>query len=93
MANKLYDCAVVTGEYTTAQGEQKKRYLNVGAVIEGDHGPYLLLERTFNPAGVPGQEGRSSVIISLFKPKDRDAQPVTNPAPAQQTNDFDGIPF
>lgn len=87
---KIYDCAVKTGTYQK-DGETKNRYENVGAIIEGQHGPYMLLNRIFNPAGVTGQDDRSSVIISLFKVKD-DAQPAANPQ-QQKYNDFDDVPF
>jgi len=86
---KIYDLAVKTGTYQK-DGETKNRYQNIGAIIEGNHGPYMLLERTFNPAGVAGQDDRSSVIISLFKVND--AQPAAVPQ-QQKYNDFDDVPF
>jgi hypothetical protein len=73
MAKKLYDVAVKTGSYQT-NGETKNRYENIGSVFDGDNGPYLILKRSFNPAGVPFKEGSDSVIVSLFKPKDDTAQ-------------------
>lgn len=91
--SKLYDLAVKTGTYESG-GETRNRYQNVGAIIEGTHGPYLLLERTFNPAGVPGQDDRSSVIISLFKPKAKDEQPRHQPFKDDIPGDNTGeIPF
>jgi len=63
---KKYDLCVKVGEYTDKQGKPKGRYENVGAVIEGDKGPYLILKRTFNPAGVPNPENRDTVIVSCF---------------------------
>lgn len=70
---KTHDALIVTGTYQK-DGETKKRYKNVGALMHGDHGPYLLLDRTFNPAGVPGQEGKESVLISFSAVKDRDEE-------------------
>jgi len=70
MTNKKYDAAVKVGEYQS-NGETKARYLNVGAVLEGPNGPYLLLDRTFNPAGVPNPDNRSNLIVSLFEPRDK----------------------
>lgn len=89
---KLYDLAVKTGTYQK-DGETKNRYQNIGAIIEGNHGPYMLLERTFNPAGVAGQDDRSSVIISLFKVKGDRAEPYENPVAPPANNDFDDVPF
>ena len=73
MTNKKYDAAVKVGEYQSG-GETKSRYLNVGAVLEGPNGPYLLLDRTFNPAGVPNPDNRSNLIVSLFEPRPREKQ-------------------
>jgi len=69
MSKKLYDVVVTTGKYTNSQGEEKSNFENVGAVLEGENGPYLLLKRTFNPAGVPNPDNKDSVLISLFEPK------------------------
>jgi len=69
---KKYDLAVKVGSYQK-DGETKNRYQNVGAVIDGERGPYILLERWFNPAGVPNPEDRSNVIISMFEPRDRNS--------------------
>lgn len=68
MATKKYDLVVATREYTDRDGNKKKAYQNIGAVMEGDNGPYLMLERWFNPAGIGGNDGRSSIIVSMFDP-------------------------
>ena len=85
---KKYDLAVKVGEYQK-DGETKGRYLNVGAMLEGENGPYLVLERSFNPAGVPNPENRSSVIVSLFTPKPRDGQQARETASEAAAKDFD----
>ena len=64
MSKKVYDLAVKLGE---------KNWLNVGAVIEKDDGGrFIILERSFNPAGVPNPDNKSSLIISMFEPKQKD---------------------
>ena len=60
---KTHDLAVKVGEYQK-DGQTKNRYQNVGVIIQGQHGPYILLEKTFNPAGI--QDGKGSVLISMF---------------------------
>ena len=101
---KLYDLAVKTGSYTNAAGEQKHRWQNVGAVIQGnDGGQYMMLAKWFNPAGVPDERGGESILISMFEPKQDQTQQPRSQAPQQQApqqqgagfNDFDGddIPF
>lgn len=64
---KLYDAVVKTGEYTDGQGNTKGRYENVGSVMQGDNGQFLILKRTFNAAGVPNPENKDSVIVSFFE--------------------------
>ena len=71
--SKKYDVVAVVGEYTDKQGQQKKRYLNVGAVMSNDNGHYLLLNKTFNPAGL-AEQGRESIILSLFEPRQQGQQ-------------------
>lgn len=99
MAKKLYDVAVKTGSYTDRDGNTKNRYDNVGVVLEGDNGPYLMLKRTFNPAGVPGDADRDTVLLGLFKPRDDNgAQSAHNQAKAngyqpQSRPLSDDVPF
>jgi len=90
MASKKYDIAVKVGEYKNSAGETKNRYQNVGAVIEGDKGPYILLERWFNPAGVINPDNRGNVILSLFVPKENGSN--TEPAPSQQSAPAQSVP-
>jgi len=68
---KLYDLVITTGSYTNSQGEVKKQYKNVGIVKQGENGQYILLDRTFNPAGVPNPENKDMLIISMFEPKEK----------------------
>lgn len=70
MAQKLYDLVVKTGEYTNQSGETKSRYENVGSMMQGDNGQFMILKRTFNPAGVANPDNKDSIIVSCFEPKD-----------------------
>jgi hypothetical protein len=38
------EVTAILGEYTNANGEVKKRYMKIGAIIESKHGPMLKLE-------------------------------------------------
>jgi len=68
---KKYDLVVSVGEYRDSQGNTKKRWKNIGAVMSGKEGNhYILLDRTFNPAGVVDPEGRDQLLISCMAPKD-----------------------
>ena len=85
MPKKLYDLAVKTGSYTDREGNEKGRWENVGAVMQGDDGgKFIMLKRVFNPAGVPDLSGRGSdsILLSMFEPKERDSR--QSPPPRQQ---------
>ena len=69
----MYDVVVKTGEYQS-NGETKGRYENIGTMMQGDNGPFLILKRTFNPAGVPNPDNKDSVIVSLFEPQQQNQQ-------------------
>jgi len=78
---KLYDLTIKTGSYMK-DGAEKGRYENVGAVMEKDDGGrFILLKRSFNPAGVPYREGSDSIILSMFK-KEADSPEASGTVPA-----------
>ena len=55
--------------------EQKNKWLNVGVVMQNDDGSeFILLDRTFNPAGVINPDNKKTVLISKF--------PITNNTPS-----------
>lgn len=90
----LKDAAVVVDTYTDRSGNEKKRWKNIGKLLRNDNGDFLVLDRTFNLAGVAGD---GDVFVSLFDPKPRDRQ-QSNPQdsgghpPASRDLD-DEIPF
>ena len=97
-AKKIRDLAVKTGSYTDRDGNTKGRYKNVGSLMESDDGSkFILLDTTFNPAGVPNPDNRDNVLISIFELKDSDGG--QRQAPARQApppvNDLDdsSVPF
>lgn len=69
--SKTHDLAVKIGTYQK-DGDSKNRYLNVGMVMTDDKGAKMyLLNRTFNPAGVPCDPDKDSIIIGVFEVKDK----------------------
>jgi hypothetical protein len=74
---KLYDAVCVTGEYVH-NGQTKKRYVNVGVVLEGDKGLSLKLEAI--PVNFNGW-------INFYEPKPREQSQQAAGAPD------DEIPF
>jgi hypothetical protein len=75
MAHKTHDLAVKVGSYTNQQGETKSRYQNVGALMQGDKGQFIMLAKWFNPAGVTDDRGGESILISVFEPKEKGDAP------------------
>ena len=67
---KKYDLVVKTGSYTNKTGETKNRYQQVGSLMENeDNKKFLLIDPTFNFAGVKLDDGKDRVLVSLFEPK------------------------
>jgi len=70
---KVKNLAVKIGSYTDRSGKERGRWHNIGSVMEDTNGgKFLLLDRTFNPAGVPNPDNRDSVIVSIFDIRDKD---------------------
>jgi len=92
--SKKYDLAVKTGSYQDNQGQTKNRYQNIGAVMQGDNGPFLLLDPLINLAAVPREPGKDRVMVSCFEPN-KDAQQPRAAAPqrSQPAMADDDIPF
>lgn len=80
---KKYDIAVKTGSYQDNQGQTKNRYMNIGAVMQGDNGPFLLLDPMVNLAAAPREPGKDRVICSLFEPRQDGQQAAPAAAPRQ----------
>ena len=98
-SKKIKDLAVKTGSYQDRDGKEKGRYENVGGLFKSDDGSvFVMLKRTFNPAGVPDLSGKGgdSIVIGAFDLKDQQpaqtqqAAPQRQPAPAAMDDD---IPF
>ena len=94
---KTHDLVIKTGSYTNNQGETKNRYENIGSMMEGDNGPFIIMKRTFNPAGVVNPENKDSLIVSCFEPNNnQQGGGQQQRAPQQQApaQDFgDSVPF
>jgi hypothetical protein len=73
--SKTHDLAVKVGTYQKG-GDTKNRYQNVGMVMTDDKGGKMyLLNRTFNPAGVPCDPDKDSIVLSVFEFKSNGEKP------------------
>jgi hypothetical protein len=75
----LKELAVAVASYEDRNtGQMKNRYKNIGVLMEtennGQVNRFLMLDRSFNPAGVPFKQGSDKILISMFDPKPRDGQ-------------------
>jgi hypothetical protein len=91
MAKRIYELAVKVGEYQK-DGETKGRFMSVGSVMQSDDGgQFIMLNRAFNPAGVPVKDPQSdSVLIGCYTPKPK---PGAGSGPAKAAPSFDDTPF
>lgn len=91
----LKELAVAVATYEDrATGQQKNRYKNIGVMMEstndrGEINTFLMLDRSFNPAGVPFKPGSDKILVSLFDPKPKDSQDAnaSRRDPARQAPD------
>jgi hypothetical protein len=93
---KKYDVVATIGTYKT-NGEEKKIYRNVGAVLTTKNGGFVIkVDASFNLAALPNKTEDGSVWLSLFEPKEK-SQPMPSSSPIQpaQVEDFkdEAIPF
>jgi hypothetical protein len=87
---KLYNLSVKTMDYTNSKGERKKRYLSIGAIYDSGKGPYMILDRTFNPAGVSNPDNRTGVVVSMFEPREHNSDKIDLD---DEPSDYNEMPF
>jgi len=86
-ASRSFDVTATLGEYVNAQGETKKRYQKIGAIINSKHGPMLKLDF------VPLEWNGYAYINEPYdkeKPKAADPRPNRN---RDMPDDDSTIPF
>jgi hypothetical protein len=85
MSKIMKEISCVTGEYTNANGERKKRYQRIGSIIETKNGPMLKID------AIPLREGGWDGWAYINDPKPQEAREQ----PRRQVIDDmdDSIPF
>jgi len=73
MARAIKQLVAKVGTYRDrTTGEEKGRFQNIGTMMKNDDGSvFLLLDTTFNPAGVPDPQGRGNVLVNVWDMRDR----------------------
>ena len=95
MPKPIKDLMVKVDEYTNSKGEKKARWQKIGAEMQGDDGStYLVMDRWFNPAGVPDLSGKGgkSIIVWRFDLRDNASTPAQNGANSASTPDSGNMP-
>ena len=97
-AKKIRELVVKTGSYRDRDGNEKPRWKNVGSLMESeDGGKFILLDTTFNPAGVPNPDNRDNVLISIFELREDGGGQRQQSAPVRQAPppviDDETVPF
>ena len=83
MAKPTHDLVVNNGKYKNEYGELKTRWLKIGSIFPtADGGEFFTINRTFNPAGVPNEDGRDTIAVSKFEIQPKAQAQVQAPAPA-----------
>ena len=68
--NKIFNLAVKSRSYKDKNGNDKAVWKSVGSLMEHDGNKFIMLDASFNPAGVPRKDGSDCINIYLFTPKD-----------------------
>lgn len=86
---KIKNLSVATGKYTDRNGTEKTNWKNIGAILQKeDGGKFMLLDRTFNPAGVPNPENKDMLLVGMFDIKDDDQAPQQEGPPPVSDDDM-----
>ena len=97
MSKKIKDLAVRVSTYKDRNGQEKGKYQNVGCILQMDDGKKtMLLNRWFNPAGVPfapGRENSDVVLVSMFDIKKDGESEAAAPVKSSGKDPDDDIPF
>lgn len=97
MATKvLKELAVAVASYEDRNtGQTKNRYRNIGVLLEstnerGEVNRFLMLDRSFSPAGVPFKPGSDKILISMFDPRDNSQSGQQSGGQSQSQGDHGG---
>jgi hypothetical protein len=94
----LKNLVVTNGEYTTRDGETKRRYVTIGQLHEHEGRQYITLDAHVNLAGFQRKEGESRVFANLYDPQPRghetqSAAPRSEMAPSRASSAPSDVPF
>jgi hypothetical protein len=83
MSKVSKEISCITGEYTNAQGQAKKRYQRIGSIIETKNGPMLKLDN------IPLREGGWDGWAYINDPRQQEERQERKSA----TFEDDDLPF
>ena len=84
--------AIANGKYMK-DGIEKTKWVNIGIINTAQSGKeYMLLDPTINLAGFPREEGKSSVMVSIFDDNQQQQGYAQQPQQQQQPQQGYGQP-
>jgi len=95
MPHVTHNLCVKTGEYESA-GQKKGRYLRIGRMMDGENGPFILLDAAFVSMqlfALCNKDRRDSIIVSLFTEDGREKAAGHAKAAEAGHSGGDDIPF
>ena len=88
---KIKNLCVATSKYQS-NGQEKTNWQTVGGLMQDDNGrQFLILQRTFNPAGVPNPDNKDVIYVSMFDIK-KDVDKSSS-GDKMSSDDNSNIPF
>lgn len=87
---KTHSLAIKTGKYVKDNIE-KNTYLYIGSIMENEFGKFILLNKTFNPAGVISDTDQ--ILINVLPVKTKDSINKKAPEISEGFNDDIEVPF
>lgn len=83
-SKKTHKLVVKVGSYIE-NNETKNRYINIGSAMINENGSFLIIDKTFNPAGVMNES--DSILVSMY-PVDEERKKLKS-----FKEDEDEVPF
>jgi len=88
-------------KYTDRDGNERKRYVTVGHLHEGDYGDYITLDPSVSLGGVLAMQKingitkreDSRIFVNLYDPQPRGDAPAGSTPPPADSGGVDHIPF
>ena len=84
-AQRIREIKVPVGEYTDQSGQKRTRWETIGSLWAGDKNDFIVLKKTFNPAGLESSpNNKHTVLLNCFDIEEKTQQPQAQAQPRAQ---------